>query len=525
MQIRIRACQGLSLHELESFLNVKTDFHVDSYNSPGDDNCVFKINDFGKGGIWVEHPNGPAVRTIKGQPVAGCVLGFEQGYVRFNARALRHATESWTGDRMVLVAFTINDPSALTPQDISCAGALGFPLNPCAPCPQPFQAGASLELSEPRPVALEVFSGSASLSRELAAQGFQVFACDRDTTKSQSAALKLDLQEEAGQSLFWALWSDANAAYVHCGPPCGTASRARERAIPRKMRAAGVPQPPQLRSSEFPFGLPNMLHSAAYGPRLRAANRLYRFTAKILLACLQEERFFSIENPASSHFWSVLDALVLEWPSSVQATYAKLLRVDFAQCMHGGTRPKVSRFLTNIPSFAALACRCDASHSHDAWGAQWSPSGWRFATHLEAQYPRLLCRRLVDALCSSLTPSQVRALAPSVSLHTDALATLAVQSRRFPPLVSEFRQVVHLPADAPKPANSKTLLPGDSSGSLGASSTRAFDKVGIYRTPEEFVAAANDVRHPMDTQNPLAKVTCDALDTIFGQDPKYVRLK
>ena len=39
------------------------------------------------------------------------------------------------------------------------------------------------------------------------------------------------------------------------------------------------------------------------------------------------------------------------------------------------------------------------------------------------------------------------------------------------------------------------------------------------------MGAANSVRHPMDTQNPLAKVTCDALDTIFGQDPKYVRLK
>ena len=68
---------------LSLFLNVKTDFHVDSYNSPGDDNCVFKINDFGQGGIWVEHPKGPAVRTIKGQSVAGRVLGFEQGYVRF----------------------------------------------------------------------------------------------------------------------------------------------------------------------------------------------------------------------------------------------------------------------------------------------------------------------------------------------------------------------------------------------------------------------------------------------------------
>ena len=155
------------------------------------------------------------------------------------------------------------------------------------------------------------------------------------------------------------------------------------------------------------------------------------------------------------------------------------------------------------------------------------PNGWRFATHLEAQYPRLLCRRVVEHVCAHLPAPKVQALAPAVSLHVDALASLAVQSRRFPPLVSEFRAVVHLPSAAAKPQPSKTLLTGVSSGSLSesGSSSLSFDKVGLYRSPEEFVAAASKVSHPMDTQNPLAKVTSEVLDTIFCQEPKFVRLK
>ena len=290
-----------------------------------------------------------------------------------------------------------------------------------------------------------------------------------------------------------------------------------------------MPQPPPLRSASHPFGIPSQLQSQAYGPRLRAAHRLYRFTSQVVRACPQERRWFTLENPASSHFCAVLDALVLEWPSSLQQEYARLFRVDFAQCMHGGSRPKVSRFLTNVPSMQKLACRCDGQHPHDAWGVSWTPTGWRFATHLEAQYPRLLCQRGVEHVCCYLSPPLLLALAPCTSLHTTAMASVALQSRRFPPLVSEFARVVYVPAAEPKPPHSKTLLTGVSSGfSSGADASMdasLHDKVGIYRLPHEFVQAANCVSHPMDTANPLAKVTCDALDFIFENEPKLVRLK
>ena len=212
---------------LSLFLNVKADFHVDSYNSPDHDNCVFKLNSFEKGGIWVEHSDGLR-KTIGAQAVQGTILDFTpQGYVRVNARQLRHATESWKGERLVLAAFTINSPASLASHDVSFAKALGFPLAQPDVGPSVFQAGVPAEATLPRPVAFELFCGSASLSRELNARGFQIFACDRDTTSAKSAALKLDLQDDAGQTLFWSMWSDAGPHFVHLGPPCGTASRAR----------------------------------------------------------------------------------------------------------------------------------------------------------------------------------------------------------------------------------------------------------------------------------------------------------
>ena len=77
-----------------------------------------------------------------------------------------------------------------------------------------------------------------------------------------------------------------------------------------------VPQPPPLRSSHFPFGLPNILQSAAYGPDCGLPTGCTASRPRSSLPCLQEGRYVSIENPATSHFWTILDRLVLEWPSS-----------------------------------------------------------------------------------------------------------------------------------------------------------------------------------------------------------------
>ena len=123
--------------------------------------------------------------------------------------------------------------------------------------------------------------------------------------------------------------------------------------------------------------------------------------------------FWSGHPPCSK---SMLGFFVLTLPSACTA----------------GLAPRSRVFLTNVPSMQKLACRCDGQHPHDAWGVSWTPTGWRFATHLEAQYPRLLCQRVVEHVCCHLSPPLLLALAPCTSLHTTAMASVALQSRRFP---------------------------------------------------------------------------------------------
>ena len=63
-------------------------------------------------------------------------------------------------------------------------------------------------------------------------------------------------------------------------------------------------------------------------------------------------------------------------------------------CMFGGTRPKWSAFLTNIPAFAGIVKTCDGSHSHAPWQSFDTPGGRVFDTASEAKYPPELCHHL-----------------------------------------------------------------------------------------------------------------------------------
>ena len=56
-------------------------------------------------------------------------------------------------------------------------------------------------------------------------------------------------------------------------------------------------------------------------------------------------------------------------------------------------------------------------------------------------------------------------------------------------------------------------------------SLETFVKVGVYRTPEQFVAEAKKVSHPVDSANPLEKATLTALRENLTKDPKLVALK
>ena len=237
----------------------------------------------------------------------------------------------------------------------------------------------------------------------------------------------------------------------------------------------------------------------------------------------------SIENPNTSYFWQVLARLAQEWTKEEQLQFKQLLSVIFSQCMHGGRRPKTSKFLANVPHLQALALMCDNQHDHDPWNISWSAQGWTFATHLEAEYPRLLCKRLVEQFCQSLPSASMEALLPVAPMHATSLAALGLQSKKSPPLLSEFKVVLLLPEKAVIPPKSKIILTGVGSGSSPLASacarTGGFSKVGVYREPEKFLAEACKLKHPADVQNPIAQVTREALDTLFSEDHKFVMLK
>lgn len=102
---------------------------------------------------------------------------------------------------------------------------------------------------------LEIFSGSAGLTAALKRQQFSAsFGLDAFVTKRLKApVIKIDLNKADGQNLLWQVLKHPLLAFVHMGPPCGTASRARN--IPLSKDAHG---PPPLRSAEFPDGLPSL---------------------------------------------------------------------------------------------------------------------------------------------------------------------------------------------------------------------------------------------------------------------------
>ena len=69
--------------------------------------------------------------------------------------------------------------------------------------------------------------------------------------------------------------------YVHMGPPCGTASRAREKRVPKWLRDRGAPDPQPLRSNHWPRGLPALANRPVDLAKVRTANAIYDFCVNV----------------------------------------------------------------------------------------------------------------------------------------------------------------------------------------------------------------------------------------------------
>ena len=121
---------GFVLSSLSVNQNVRTLPHVDRNNLCTEPNVVLPLSRFQGGGIWVETTNvSVPLRHI------GEVLPVNERAVAFDPRRL-HATQSWTGSRVVLIGYTVRGCERLTEEQRARALNLGFvlpPLDPNAP--------------------------------------------------------------------------------------------------------------------------------------------------------------------------------------------------------------------------------------------------------------------------------------------------------------------------------------------------------------------------------------------------------
>ncbi|CAE7725435.1 unnamed protein product [Symbiodinium sp. CCMP2592] len=289
---------------------------------------------------------------------------------------------------------------------------------------------------------------------------------------------------DAAQSAAAAAQQDALVKRLLCSPvflvhialPCGTGSRARERPLPAHLLAAGAPQPQPLRSSQHVLGLPDLCPSDQ--ARVTSANLLSEFTIRLLALCHERGWHVSIENPVRSWMWSVLAHFTRQLKSPALASFFNDLHtVDYAQCMLGGARDKVSRLLTSMQALCPLACECDKKHAHLPFAVARAAGRWTFATASEAEYPPQLC----DAFCRLASNSLP-------SCPTPLPRPTVRQSRRAPQLIPEFKEFRD---SRPTQGEFRELV--RDGGSDGSCST-----FGIFHTKQEFTHKALKLDHPFD---------------------------
>ena len=201
---------------------------------------------------------------------------------------------------------------------------------------------------------VEIFAGTARLSRAFTKRGFRVSSVDHTTKRSTGLITILDLtKDEDLNFLLDFLKAELNVlVYIHLAPPCGTASAARGIPVP------GCPkemQPAPLRTKEFPDGLPG----------------LAGLDSIIVQFCVLYGIVVSIENPLNSLFW-------LTKPMVELFALCEGFRVVFDNCMMGGQRDKATLWWCNRNIFSPLALRCSRDHQHKNWTPVFDKANKRF---------------------------------------------------------------------------------------------------------------------------------------------------
>ena len=351
-------------------------------------------------------------------------------------------------------------------------------------------------------VFIEICCGSASLSSEAQRSGFQVFPIDYSLNrfKPKASVVQIDLSLDSSIDVVVCMVQFLRPKWIHCGLPCGTCSRARERPVASHLRAAGAPNPRPLRDSEALLGKEGLTDME--NQRVRLANKIYKLAIHVLVAGFGCGALASLENPSRSWLWAVLALLVKEmFPDPLhpfRQWFFNLEDCDFDMCMQGGERPKTTRLKASPGVFTALADRCDGKHSHKPWTVQKRDGTWTFDTAAEAEYPAQLAKRMVQCAVRKVPDSCLSFTYKHFRLH--ALQSIGKQHRQHRQLIAEFATILKLPTP-PHNVEYKLLDSFDPqfSGEQDQDQKGMVDglkKFGVYHTPLQHVQLAMNLQHP-----------------------------
>ena len=235
-----------------------------------------------------------------------------------------------------------------------------------------------------------------------------------------------------------------DVALLYCVPSCSTASRARDRPVPRRLVEKGWPDAPRLRSDSQPRGFEDLLQQA---PRevlnVRMENEFADFAGEFMRDFSGPLFAVAIENPRNSYLW----ACGLEKGISIPTAG----RIDFDLCMRGGSRDTGMRLVCNpVEAFGHLAGLCDGRHVHEGFGT--AATRRIRGAYKSLPYPRQLCEELAEIAISLATARGLRLGSPrrppgTPSRTADDRTGAGLQSRGdgHIQLVPEYEAVAEIP--------------------------------------------------------------------------------
>ncbi|CAE7678807.1 unnamed protein product [Symbiodinium sp. CCMP2592] len=496
-----RAAPGMKFSTLSVFSDLKTEPHVDRFNSPFP-NILVPLSNFRKGEVWVESAQGVFPCEVDGVTKRGILIDVASGPKAFYACSHVHATRPWSGRRVVIVGFCIARVQEL---DVDCRARLAeldFPVpqtppnfspdlievrgtfhdlrssqvdEACDALPAQLQAASLL--------CLDLFCNAGEFGASLKAAGFDVLAIEQPHLKQRAllSVVSLDLRRAASWDFLVKVVLARRVVFVLAAPTVAASS------------------------GDLPEGF------------AQVASELSSFLA--LLATL--DIGWGVLNPLSSRLWATL---------ALPASHV----VKFDLLAHGGEQHQQMLLHTNVQTLSALAVPCDES--------QKPPKTFRSVTSLRDR-PRLLCSRFAaqivvfaGTLGFAVSPDAVK---PSANHRSSIAVQRQPKVSKAPPLMPEYKHRVTLQVpsmdalryDAKNsltaafqsvPVGARILQVVPVQGGEGPSGSGFRVTFGVYRTEDEFVRTAVTLSHPFDLSSAVPDEMLEILAFTLTKGPLAV---